>query len=433
MTYPNSSNVSAGQPTASAHYNHLRSDALFLGKDESNAVTLGKVLSRYEENLKLELLETNRVRVPASLEQPVNLMVSGYMLQATANVDLSSGAAPAGAAAVYYVFAIRSGGSTTFTIDVNTSAAESTDRRLIGSFYWGGSAIVAKSIRTQKADWVKTILNYNRQNICQGRLCLVSGSPAYAGEVASASTVYFSPYKGNLVSLYDPVNGWTERAFSELSISLSGVAAGKNVDIFLYDNAGSLVLEKVQWTNDTTRATSLSDLDGRKVKAGTYTHLYLGTVRTVSSGATCDMEVRRFVWNYYNRLEKAMKFIINTASSWSYNLAAWRPINADTSQRLGVLVGVAEDNVQVNLTGFGRNSSYWHTWGIDYDGAGGNDADVTIATREPVGGHAVAKWNGIVEEGYHYFQIMEHCEGGTCFGYAGNYYGNPGLTGCLKC
>ena len=114
MTYPNSSNVSAGQPTASAHYNHLRLDALFLGKDESNAVTLGKVLSRYEENLKLELLETNRVRVPASLEQPVNLMVSGYMLQATANVDLSSGAAPAGAAAVYYVFAIRSGGQHDF-------------------------------------------------------------------------------------------------------------------------------------------------------------------------------------------------------------------------------------------------------------------------------------------------------------------------------
>ena len=313
MTYPNSSNVSAGQPTASAHYNHLRSDALFLGKDESNAVTLGKVLSRYEENLKLELLETNRVRVPASLEQPVNLMVSGYMLQATANVDLSSGAAPAGAAAVYYVFAIRSGGSTTFTIDVNTSAAESTDRRLIGSFYWDGSAIVAKSIRSQKADWVKAILNYNRQNICQGRLCLVSGSPAYAGEVASASTVYFSPYKGNLVSLYDPVNGWSERAFSELSISLSGVVTGKNVDIFLYDNAGSLVLEKVQWTNDTTRATSLSNLDGRKVKAGTYTHLYLGTVRTVSSGAACDTEEKRFVWNYYNRLEKSMKFMINTA------------------------------------------------------------------------------------------------------------------------
>ena len=433
MTYPNSSNVSAGQPTASAHYNHLRSDALFLGKDESNAVTLGKVLSRYEENLKLELLETNRVRVPASLEQPVNLMVSGYMLQATANVDLSSGAAPAGAAAVYYVFAIRSGGSTTFTIDVNTSAAESTDRRLIGSFYWNGSAIVAKSIRSQKADWVKAILNYNRQNICQGRLCLVSGSPAYAGEVASASTVYFSPYKGNLVSLYDPVNGWSERAFSELSISLSGVATGKNVDIFLYDNAGSLVLEKVQWTNDTTRATSLSNLDGRKVKAGTYTHLYLGTVRTVSSGAACDTEEKRFVWNYYNRLEKSMKFMINTATSWSYAVAAWRPINADTSQRLGVLVGVAEDNVQVNLTGAARNSSYYNVWGIDYDGVSGNDADVTIATHSSIPTHAVAKWNGIVDEGYHYFQIMEYCEAGTCFGYAGLYYAMAGLTGFIKC
>ena len=433
MTYPNSSNVSAGQPTASAHYNNLRSDALYLGKDESGAVTLGKVLSRYEENLTLELLGTNRVRVPASLEQPVNLMVSSYMLQATANVDLSTGAAPAGAAAVYYVFALRSGGSTTFTIDVNTSSAEANDRRLIGSFYWDGSAIVEKSIRTQKADWVKSILNYNRQNICQGRLGLVSGSPAYGGEVASASTVYFSPYQGNLVSLYDPVNGWSERAFSELSLSLSGVAAWQSLDIFLYDNAGSLVLEKVQWTNDTTRAVSLSDLDGRKVKAGSPTHLYLGTVRTCSSGATCDTEIMRYVWNYYNRLEKVLKHIVNTASSWSYNVMAWRPINGDTSQRLGVMVGVAEDHLEVILNGCVRNSSYWTIWGIVYDGASGNEADITLGVITSNPHPTTAIWSGAIEDGYHYFQIMEYCGGGTSFGEALQAHANPGIYCILKC
>ena len=35
MTYPLSTTVSAGQPTAAAHYNHLRSDALRFGQAET--------------------------------------------------------------------------------------------------------------------------------------------------------------------------------------------------------------------------------------------------------------------------------------------------------------------------------------------------------------------------------------------------------------
>lgn len=49
--------------------------------------------------------------------------------------------------ATWYIFAVRTAGSTTFTLTCNTSATESTDQRLIGELYWDGSAIKKTSIK----------------------------------------------------------------------------------------------------------------------------------------------------------------------------------------------------------------------------------------------------------------------------------------------
>ena len=70
MTYPLSSEVSSGQPTAAAQYNNLRRDALRLGQADADAATLADFLGRFSHNLRLELLETDRLRVPASPTSP---------------------------------------------------------------------------------------------------------------------------------------------------------------------------------------------------------------------------------------------------------------------------------------------------------------------------------------------------------------------------
>jgi hypothetical protein len=140
MTYPLSSTVSAGQPTAAEHYNNLRKDAINLGQSDSDVVNLGKFLNRYAAGIKLETLATNRVRVPYSATRPPTLMINGCMLQATANVDLPAGLI-SGSAATWYIFAVRSEGSSTFTVTTNTSASEATDMRLIGQAYWNGSSL----------------------------------------------------------------------------------------------------------------------------------------------------------------------------------------------------------------------------------------------------------------------------------------------------
>jgi hypothetical protein len=141
MAYPLSADVATGQLTAASHYNNLRADATRIGQALADVVPLGSFLSRYAEGVLISYLATNRVRVAFVTTNPATLMVNGYMLQAAANVDLAAGLF-SGAAATWYIFAIRSAGSTTFTLGVNTSSAEAADQRVIGECYWDGTNVV---------------------------------------------------------------------------------------------------------------------------------------------------------------------------------------------------------------------------------------------------------------------------------------------------
>ncbi len=142
MTYPLSKPVSAGQPTAAEHYNNLRKDALNLGESEADSINLRTFFGGYSSGIKLQYLPNNRVRVPYSSSTPPTMMIKGYMLQADGHVDLPAGLI-SGPAATWYIFAVRSPGSNTFTITANTSASESTDLRRIGQAIWNGSSLGA--------------------------------------------------------------------------------------------------------------------------------------------------------------------------------------------------------------------------------------------------------------------------------------------------
>jgi len=147
MSYPLSSDVSSGQPTAYQHYNNLRSDALYLGQAAADSVSLGAFLQRYADNIKLEYLDTDRLRVPFVTTRPPTIMIQGVMCQAAANVDLASNSF-SGVAATWYVFAKRTAGSNSFTLEVNTSSAETSTTRLIGEVYWDGTHLNPGTIKT---------------------------------------------------------------------------------------------------------------------------------------------------------------------------------------------------------------------------------------------------------------------------------------------
>src|SRR5262245_45446838 len=137
-------------------------------------------------------------------------------------------------------------------------------------------------------------------DICEGRLTLTSGAAVTTSDVTGAGTLYFTPFGGSRVALYDGAR-WRLHSFSERSLGLT-LTSGKNYDVFLYDNAGTLTLElSSAWTNDTTRATALATQNGICVKSGAPTRRYLGTLRASGSNVTEDSLSKRFLWNYGHR------------------------------------------------------------------------------------------------------------------------------------
>jgi len=141
------------------------------------------------------------------------------------------------------------------------------------------------------------------------RLTLTSGVPVTTSDVVNASTIYFSPYKGNVISLYNGTN-WLSYESNEISLALGALATGV-YDVFCYANAGVPTLEFLAWTNTTTKATAIVKQNGVDVKSGDAT--------------------RRWVGTFNNRGNKTSTVTISNASpaviNWnSHNLPANAPI-----------------------------------------------------------------------------------------------------------
>ena len=141
--------------------------------------------------------------------------------------------------------------------------------------------------------------------VCDGRLTLTSGDPVPGSDQADKTTLYFTPYTGNQISLYDG-NRWNLFTFTERSLALSSMTSDKNYDVFIYDNSGTLTLETLVWTNDTTRATALTQQDGIYVKNGDATRRHLGFFRATSATQTQDTETQRFLVNRYNKVPRIL-------------------------------------------------------------------------------------------------------------------------------
>jgi len=140
MAYPSSSTVSSGQPTAASQYNNLRKDALYLGQSYNDSLLLGNFFAKFASGFKLILYSVSRLKLVIDTKNPPTIVINGCLLQMNSNVVTGSGLI-AGAAAIYYIFAVQTPGSVGFTMVPSTSASETDNTRLIGECYWDGSTI----------------------------------------------------------------------------------------------------------------------------------------------------------------------------------------------------------------------------------------------------------------------------------------------------
>lgn len=248
---------------------------------------------------------------------------------------------------------------------------------------------------------------------CEGRLTLESGVPVSTTNQTAKTTVYFTPYIGTNISLYDS-GDWDIFTFSELSLSISGYTADTNYDIFIYNNSGTLTLQSVAWTDDTTRATDIITLNGVYVLSGATTRRYLGTIRTTATTGQCeDSRERRFVWSYYNQVKKD-QLTTHVATAHTYASSIWRATNNDTT------VGVKRYLLVLGLDTFvtvsvNNHSRYMYT-AAALDGTtaselygGGGTNGLSGHNGDPsYNGQTFALFKDYVGPGYHFIQEMEY-------------------------
>jgi hypothetical protein len=208
----------------------------------------------------------------------------------------------------------------------------------------------------------------------QGRLTLTSGTPVLSSDVAAATTVYYTPYRGNAAPVPVSAGVFKSMAFTELSLALDGItsdsgyqASGSLYDIFLYNNSGTLVFGTgPAWSSATSRGTGagttqIQMVGGLWVNANSLTlrlgtgsantvsvaaqmALYLGTMYATANGQTTvqlhpaaaggGSSPVLGLWNAYNRAP-AQVWCNDSNGSWTYNVnATWR--NADNSANFRV-------------------------------------------------------------------------------------------------
>ncbi len=267
------------------------------------------------------------------------------------------------------------------------------------------------------------------------RLTLTTALPVTTANVTAATTIYCTPMTGNRIDLPDAVGNPVRVTSAEFSIAVPATTATM-YDIFVYNNAGVATLELLAWTNDTTRATAIiRTTTGRYYKTGDLTRMYVGSFRTTGvSGQTEDSLTSRFLWNYYNRVTRAL-LVQEATASWTYTTATWRQANGAAGDQVAFIVGVAEDAISLTLNGIAGNSSadvfFANSIGLD---------TVTAPTATAVGGVGMSTTGGgagtlsctlntIPTVGYHYAAWLEVSQAGTG---TTTFYGIPsGLAAYL--
>lgn len=220
-------------------------------------------------------------------------------------------------------------------------------------------------------------------SIPQGRLTLTSATPVIAADVTAGTSVYYTPYTGNLAPIWDGTQN-VMRAFAELTLSLASQHTANNLyDVFLFWNSGAVeIVTGPAWSNSTAGScsrgtgagstelerknglwTNKNSITGRN-GATTYTidaykALYVGTIiidgtnGQISQHVTWGQSRKPGPWNAYNRGKRILLAGDSTAS-WNYTTSTFRQSRATAGNTLMTLCGLAEEYIDVSFTQFSQ-------------------------------------------------------------------------------
>lgn len=292
-----------------------------------------------------------------------------------------------------------------------------------GAFTFTGTLTANTSVTFPTSGTLLTSASINTYE-AEGRLTLTTNVPVTTADVTAATTLYYTPYVGDHIALFDGSSTWTTLTFTQLSIAVPSTT-NTMYDVWIFNSSGTATLELLAWTNDTTRATALTYQNGILVKTGATTRRYVGSIRTTgSSGQTEDSLAKRYVWNYYNRVQRQMR-VVETTDTWTYSTATYRQANNSTANQLDMVIGVSEDAVQamVSHQGFSSTATVRNmTGGIGIDNTT-NVANTQIATNGNSSNFSIitATYNLPIAVGRHFLTWLEKGAGTDTQTWIGDY------------
>jgi len=265
------------------------------------------------------------------------------------------------------------------------------------------------------------------------RLTLTSNVPVTPTDVVGG-TIYACPMTGNVISLYDATLAkWVKRTSAQFSLALGTLTSNLPHDVFCYSNAGVPTLEFTPWTNLVTRATALVRLDGVLVKSGAPTRRYLGTFRTNGTTTTVDSDAFRYLWNYYNRVDRRI-LVLGLSSTWTYATNAWRQAQGATQNQFNCVIGVAEDitMAMVRTSALGSSGTYANCMvAMGLDSTTAPTSNTVLAATANVAYVAYnADYPVLIPEGGHYIAWLEIATSGISVTFQGG--GGGAILGTMR-
>ena len=215
----------------------------------------------------------------------------------------------------------------------------------------------------------------------QGYLTLTSGTPVITGDVTAATSVYYTPYSGLLVPIYNGASFVPTSIVSELQLTLvSAHAASQIYDVFIFNNNGvATVVTGPTWAAGTSgsvtagscaRGTGTGGAALARVQ-GIYTNAVQITARNGSTTYTINANLATYVgsifmdgtngqvscyrsygqsrkwgvWNLYNQQTISFKAGDGTGS-WIPS-GTLGPANAATANSLTTFCGLAQSSYEL--------------------------------------------------------------------------------------
>ena len=346
MSYPNSSPVSAGDPTEAVQYNNLRKDAVYLGNEPGASGTLLDLLYQTAGAIRLSRNGKTGIRLTAGADDPCGVMIDGAIFTAREVLDLTVSADdfPQGGKYGIYAAGQRDG---SFRLEAGSETL--SGRRRIGSFIWSGSGIIPETVRNEAEE--REARRSSRRPAGSGRLTLASGAPVPGFEITDAQTVFFTPWKGNEIGI--PTDGgWENFSFGEMALSLSGLDRMVPYDLFITADENGLSLVSERWANAGSRAAELLLRDGIRVSGTDWRKRYLGTIALNASGKGEDSRTGRLLWNENNRVcRPLLARLLSASEQGNVSAGNWIPYYGSEAPELRALIPCSDSDFEIEGTG----------------------------------------------------------------------------------